>query len=50
MGRTVLKITLSVALAAGLLLGVSGLRKICRGGKAGTRFQSRNGKSTSCRG
>ena len=44
MGRTALKITLAVAMAAGLLLGVSGC------GKAGTRFQSRNGKSTSCRG
>lgn len=26
------------------LIGRIGLRKICRGGKAGTRFQSRNGK------
>lgn len=46
MGRTALKITLAVAMAAGLLLGVSG----CGDGKADTRFQSRSGKSTSCRG
>ena len=32
------------------LIGRIGLRKICGDGKAGTRFQSRSGKSTSCRG
>lgn len=49
MGRTALKITLAVAMAAGLLLGVSGCGKSAEA-YAGTRFQSRNGKSTSCRG
>lgn len=32
------------------LIGCIGLRKICGDGKAGTRFQSRSGESTSCRG